>query len=57
MILSKLNKYQETKVKVLKKYFGITKNPKNLNSMLVSRMLGLVGPTVNDAEEIKKANI
>lgn len=57
IIKDKLNAYSGKTVAELKKVFGIRNNPKQLNSILIARMLGLKGDSANEAEEIQKADI
>lgn len=59
IILEKLNKYKKLSVQKLAQKFNLKDKlkAKNINAMLVARMLGLKGNTAENAEEIKKSNI
>lgn len=53
-VTSKLAEYRGKTVDELKEEFGITTNPKNLESLLSFRILGIKG---NKAEELEKAGV
>ncbi len=55
-IEKKVSKYLNRTRNQLCHQFGITSNAKNLNELIVSKMLGLKGK-VSNSEEFKKANI
>ena len=59
IIRDKLNVFSGKTVAELKKIFNIniSKKTKQLNSILIARMLGLKGDSANEAEEIQKADI
>lgn len=59
IILRKINSFKGKSVADLKKEFGIkkTSSSKQLNSIIIARMLGLKGNSANSAEEVQKAGI
>lgn len=57
IILAKLNQYKGKTLAELKKQFNVTKNAKQVNAILIARMLGLKGDSANEAEEIQKSDI
>ena len=59
IILKRLNSFKGLSVAELKSKLNInvTGTPKQLNSILIARMLNLKGDSANEAEEIQKADI
>ncbi len=55
-IISKTNQYKNKSVEELCKIFSIDSKAKNLNDMIISRMLGIKGK-ISNTEEFLKANI
>lgn len=53
---NRLSKYKGVKVSELCKMFNISTNPKNINELVLSRMLGIKGK-VAETDEFLKANI
>lgn len=56
IIEEKLAPYIDTSIQTLKHHFNIEHHPKNLNMILLNRMLGLKG-NIRKTTEFKKANI
>ena len=55
-LIDKLNPYKGKSVDELANYFGVKSNAKNLNELLVAKMLGIKGK-ISNTDEFVKANI
>lgn len=57
IILNRINHFKGSNILDLLKKYEIKPGSKNINSRLIAKLLGMVGNSANNSEEIRKANI